>query len=261
MSMPEAIEQKLCADYEIHLPLVTKLDEQTEGPLPVDVRRLTEGDALNSAALFNVQGMLEKGKRRCIAYAHDLKSAQVMERALTESGAALGADVWVKTITYKLGGRRRKQLYDEFQTTETRVTRCVVNEEGARVVQQRPRLCFLVAVRILDQCVDLAKTDAVLIAEPPNDVSDRYVGASLRRFVQRLGRALRRKVDGRTSVVYVFAEQGSPWIDKVFAAIEEGLFDRDFRARVRVCSFDPTRAPSSLTTQRVTRVAVVWNSS
>ena len=176
--------------------------------------------------------MLHDGGRRAIAYARDVTEAgklvSFLERACAFHGVACDAQLVVEST------KDRKKIYKAFQSgaTHAREARAHGQPDVAK-----PTLRFLVAVQILDACVDLPECDSVLIASPPTSRQD---AKSAHRAIQRLGRATRPKAGNRRAHAYVWSDADNPWLQRLFDVLAD--FDPGCKKRVRVRSSNPTTA-------------------
>ena len=240
--LKDAIAAGHCSDYEIVLPLVENLLLDTgEEALPIEARRIASEHALGAAALFCVTGMLHDGGRRCVAYARDVKEANALLGFLQRACAFEG--VGCEAVLVLEGTKKRQALYNNFCDGSSYERKRL--ETSQRADKFRPIFRFLVAVQILDQCVDLHSCDSILIASPPTSTQDK---ASAHRAIQRLGRATRPKEGGQKAHVYIFSDQDNPWLQNLFDVLE--VFDPGCDKRVRIASSNPitrfTKAIESL---------------
>ena len=110
---------------------------------------------------------------------------------------------------------------------------------------ERPKLRFLIAVKILDQCVDIPETDTIAIMKTPAASGVE----SAHRAIQRGGRSMRPKPDPRISHWYIFCEHSdsakdgkgaSAWFNMFLATLAE--YDPGVPRRVSVRSSNPVSA-------------------
>ena len=236
----DAIKKGFCADYSIVLPLVHSLGTDTEQELPMDVQTLINEhskDALGAAALFTVNGMLLDGSRRCVAYAGDSRgSAQAAATALEAACRALGVGCWAQLVLDEHSSSARIKARKIFGNGIDYENKPILNDDGDIVDGSRPFFHFLVGVRILDQAIDLPQCDCVAIMTPPAALSDQK---SVHRAMQRGGRSLRVKEDGRPSFWYIFADRvNSQWLMAFLDCLSE--YDSGAKTRVSVRANDPT---------------------
>ena len=225
--LDEAITKGWCANYRVILPLVTTVEEH----LPIEAADLAREHRLGAAALFVVHGMLHDGGRRAIAYARDVAEAKALVGFLECACAFHGVACEAKLVIESTNDRQ--EIYAAFQTGATYVREA--RAHGQPDVS-KPTLRFLVAVCILDQCVDLPKCDSILVASPPTSRQDTK---SAHRAIQRIGRATRPD-GGKHAHAYIFSENNNPWLQQLFDVLTD--FDPGCRARVRVRSSNPATA-------------------
>ena len=168
MSIAEAIRLGYCADYKLILPQI--FDISTGIDVPVKVSEVVKAHSMGNAAMMTVQAMHADGKRRCIAYADDaVDSANAAVAAIQSVCRDAFEDVYgiqcvAQVITHDIGPSVREARLQDFQfgPIETEP-----NEHGRCF----PIFRFLVAVKILDQCIDLPGTDTVSILCPPTTIA------------------------------------------------------------------------------------------
>eukprot|EP00966_Prymnesium_polylepis_P098200 2274482-Prymnesium_polylepis.1 len=237
MGLHEAIQYGWCCDYRVVLPTVTDLT--TDESMPIDVMDVAKADRLGCAAVFTVQGMHHDGARRCIAYAETVAEAQHAAKLIGDACASLGVESWTRVVTGATPAADRSKAYTDFLEGPTAIDATAegLHGDAAAVKGQRPLMRFLVAVRLLDQCIDLPACDSVAILQPPETHSDE---CSANRAVQRLGRATRPKGANTKASVYLFSDRDSPWLHRFLDAL--GEIDRDLITRVCVRSSNPATA-------------------
>lgn len=239
LTLQDAIAAGYCAEYTIVLPLLTTVDEG----MPVEAAKLAErGGELAVAALFVVQGMMNDGKRRCVAYARNKDDATTLSGYLQEACDFHGVGCFADVVTEDIDAKDRQSLYNAFLKKPTHEHKPGVLGEANLT---RPILRFLIGVMILDQCVDLPQCDSVLIASPPTSICDNEAEY---RTIQRLGRATRPKPGNRGSALYLFTGHSNEWLHQFFHALAE--FDPHCAKRVRVASSNPVTAYSKPTATR-----------
>ena len=238
MSIAEAIERGYCCDYKIILPQV--VDISTGEDVPVKVRSVVKSHNLGNAAMMTLQAMHAEGKRRCIAYADDsVESAKeaiesIKSVCATAFEPVYGIQCVAHVITHDVSPAEREARLYEFEhgPVETEP-----DENGVCF----PIFRFLVAVRILDQCIDLPATDTVSILCPPTSTASVL---SAHRAIQRLGRGLRPKPNG--SILCIYIDRDSPWFDLLLDVL--GKYDPGVERRLCVRSSNPASAYEAMTT-------------
>jgi len=158
MSLREAISTGAVCDYEVLLPV------------PVDTAlSWDQDDEFLQRAAFLLTAVERCGVRACIVYVNRIASADVVIRAVRRECRSHGRPFWGESITCDTSDADRLARLRRFDGP------CEPGE-----------VRILVAVRILDEGIDLPGADAVFFAEP----AERLTNA--RRQVQRLCRANRK---------------------------------------------------------------------
>jgi len=238
MSIAEAIERGYCCDYRVLLPQVT--DISTGEDVPVKVRDVVKAHNLGNAAMMTLQAMHAEGKRRCIAYADDsVESAKDAVAALksvceTAFEPVYGIQCIAHVITHETSPTEREARFYEFENSPVETE---PDENGVCF----PIFHFLVAVRILDQCIDLPATDTVSILCPPTSTTSVL---SAHRAIQRLGRALRQKPNG--SIFCIYIDRDSAWFHLLLDVLDK--YDPGVERRLCVRSSNPSTAYEAMTT-------------
>ena len=248
LGLDSAIEQRYCSEYRIVVPLMyhkdDRIDDVTNSKvyLPVAIKELMKGHDINAAAIFTVNGMWRDGGRRCIAYVDSKSEASRAEKALQGACKALAMSCWTSVITDEVKTSERKEAYKQFATGSICDTKDGDNNSEP---MERPKLRFLIAVKILDQCVDIPETDTIAIMKTPAASGVE----SAHRAIQRGGRSMRPKPDPRISHWYIFCEHSdsakdgkgaSAWFNMFLATLAE--YDPGVPRRVSVRSSNPVSA-------------------
>ncbi|GMH69548.1 hypothetical protein TrRE_jg2091, partial [Triparma retinervis] len=255
LSLDVAIQEKYCSDYSIVVPLIYHREDReknvAESKLkpPVAIQELMKGHDINAAALFTVNGMQRDGGRRCIAYVESKQDAKEAEKALQGACKALAMSCWTRVITCEVKPSKRKEAFQQFATgpiCDTTGPICDTRDgDNNSEPMERPMLRFLIAVKILDQCIDIPETDTIAIMHTPESDSVR----SAHRAIQRGGRSMRPKPDFRIAHWYIFCEHSdsaangkgaSAWFNMFLAVLAE--FDPGAPQRVSIRSSNPVSA-------------------
>jgi superfamily II DNA or RNA helicase len=147
----KAIEDKIICDYEIILPV--PMDEKD---VPLELKHLPND--LLMKALFNVNGMLNKGNRRCISYMQSIEECtKFMQVLKTVCDSYHFIELWTDCLTSDTSKKDQKRILKEFQQK---------NDSG------KIKLYILNSVRMLDEAVDIPKCDSEFISYLGEQSSD-----------------------------------------------------------------------------------------
>jgi superfamily II DNA or RNA helicase len=235
MSINEAIERGYCCDYKIILPQVVDISNGED--VPIKVRNVVKAHNMGNAAMMTIQAMHARGTRRCIAYADDsvesAKAAVESIRSVCETAfeSVYGIQCVAHVITHDVSPAEREARLHDFEhgAIETEP-----DENGVCF----PIFRFLVAVRILDQCIDLPSTDTISVMYPPTSTASVL---SIHRTIQRFGRGLRPKPNG--SIFCIYIDRDSPWFHLLLDVLSK--YDHGVERRVCVRSSNPASAYES----------------
>jgi superfamily II DNA or RNA helicase len=230
MSWQEAFDKKRIADFEIVVPSISEnigdaMDAQAREVGIDEVER-----PLQLECGFTLKAMLDRGKRRAIVFMPSGPGMRADETAIAYADMLrrladgfYGVDVVVESILGDDSATARADRLWDFQ--EGPDTRIVVDKDGEQVL--RPVLHILLAVRILDEGVDVPACDSVFFA--------RGTTSSKLRCVQRMCRALRLSHPGKVATIGICADSYED-LGEFFSALKE--VDPAFVSKVRVVSCD-----------------------
>ncbi|MDA9633320.1 hypothetical protein N9S81_00105, partial [bacterium] len=122
-----------------------------------------------------------------------------------------------------------REYYKSFEWNSTSKKVFYDNKTGTR-----PVFNILIAVRILDMCVDLPRCDSVALLQPP--ISTQPNNKSAHRGIQQLGRAMR-KGGHPMAYMYIYSDLENPWLQQFFNTLKR--FDPGCKSRVKVRSTNP----------------------
>ena len=169
-----AIKDNAICDYRIYLPLVDKKDEN-EFDILIDIPEELENDIKNidenlyKKGLFLINGMLQKGCRRCIAYLSSIEECFEFEKVIINiMDKYHSLPFIIYNITSNTEYKKRNDVLKNFEKDEIRLD----------------TIKIICSVRILDEGVDLVKCDSVFISKITQNSNDI-------RLIQRMCRANR----------------------------------------------------------------------
>jgi superfamily II DNA or RNA helicase len=202
----DAIHDGNCVDYRVMLPYVD------ETAIPKEVGHLDH--TLCNKALFLATGMLQEGKRRCVAYLPDTRTAKKFQRVVTEVFARYhGIRIDSYTVDCFTPKKKRKAVVDDFCDNDLSKMKVLCN------------------VRIFNEAINLVPCDCVYKTE---------VGTNDITTVQQLGRAIRLDPNnpGKRATMFVWC---TDWEDclQSFELLKEQ--DPEFHRKLRVQSKDYDR--------------------
>ena len=145
----KAIEEKYICDYQIYLPLLT-IDEHS-GISKVDIEKPIElkdlDTDLTQKSLYLINGMLQSGSRKCIAYLSSqeecIQFTKVFEEVMKKYHYL---PFWIKSIICDVSDNERKNILEEFQNDD--------KENSLKII------C---SIRILNEGIDIPKCDSIFI--------------------------------------------------------------------------------------------------
>jgi superfamily II DNA or RNA helicase len=147
----KAIEDKIICDYEIILPV--PMDEKD---IPIELKHLPND--LIMKALLNVNGMLNKGNRRCISYMQSIEECtKFMQVLKTVCDSYHFIELWTDCLTSDTSKKDQKRILKEFQQ----------KNDSCKI-----KLYILNSVRMLDEAVDVPKCDSEFISYLGEQSSD-----------------------------------------------------------------------------------------
>ena len=137
-----AIDEGFICDYQVYIPLLTK-DEET-GVSSVLIEKPLEwidlDDDLSKKCLYLINGMLQTGSRRCIAYLSSQDECDQFQFVFKEVIARYHfLPYWMGMITSEVSDRERQSILKDFEKD---------SEDALKI------LC---SIRILDEGVDIPK--------------------------------------------------------------------------------------------------------
>lgn len=166
----KAIEEKYICDYQIYIPLLVKNEETGESSVMIEkpFEWIDLDDDLAKKCLYLINGMLQTGSKRCIAYLSCQEECDEFQRVFKEVIARYHyLPYWISMITSSV--KDRNQIIKDFEKEEN---------------HQMDMLKILCSIKILDEGVDIPKCDSIFVS----NVSE--YGSSIR-MVQRMCRANR----------------------------------------------------------------------
>ena len=180
----QAINDGYITDYEVYLPLIeTVYDKKNENYMK---------------AQFLVEGMIQQQCKRTIVYCNSIKECEIMKKHFKKASDEFFEEdeFEIFIITSQISSSKRNKILKEFQS----------NQGG--------KYKIILSVRILDEGIDLIKTDSIYITNPnpSNDPSD------WKRMIQRMCRANRLDPDNPDKIACVFI--WSPDTEKVHKCFE-----------------------------------------
>lgn len=230
-SLATAIEEKYVCDYRLLVPFDARLNgeqatnkshQEDEGDEEYDEEDEVEesernesdedwGDNVEAKAQFIVDGMLQEAVDHCIVYVPTMRSADSMITAILGAARRRGQDrVFTCRFTNDLNAAQRMVALEAFQDTESST------------------LYFLVAVRILDEAIDIPVCDSVFFTQ----VSNNSEGAT--RMVQRMSRATRPWAPNPHKIarVFLWMPDVTHEVPKCFALLKQvdPVFSTKFQA-------------------------------
>ena len=202
----DAIHDGNCVDYRVMLPYVD------ETAIPKEVGHLDP--TLCNKALFLATGMLQEGKRRCVAYLPDTRTAKKFQRVVTAVFARYhGIRIDSYTVDCFTPKKERQAVVDDFCDNDLSKMKVLCN------------------VRIFNEAINLVPCDCVYKTE---------VGTNDITTVQQLGRAIRLDPNnpGKRATMFVWCTE---WEDclQSFELLKEQ--DPEFHRKLCVQSKDYDR--------------------
>ncbi len=154
----KAIEEKYICDYQIYLPLLT-IDEHSriskvDIEKPIELKDLDND--LTQKSLYLINGMLQSGSRKCIAYLSSQEECVQFTNVFSEVMKKYHyLPFWIKSIICDVSDNERKHILDEFQKDD--------KENSIKII------C---SIRILNEGVDIPKCDSIFISNVGEYSSD-----------------------------------------------------------------------------------------
>lgn len=167
LGLPDAIEMGFLRRYEYELRAID-LTDWDDGPTPRatanNIWRAFKQEKKSLASVASVDLLLE-GKERVLSYTGEtIDDADILMRAIQrEWGERSGLAYRFDKVTSEEGAKRRSEIIDDFN---------------------HKRTSGLIAIRVLDEGVDLPVADAAVMATSTDDH---------RQWIQRRGRILRKR--------------------------------------------------------------------
>lgn len=169
LSLSEAIERGILADYRVVMPVVT--DQDLHGILTDNPADSAHHNGLRTAALHVaiLRAVADHDLRRVLVFHNRIIAAHAFATALTGTAAQAAndlhiPDLWSHAVDSKQQPAHRRRLMEDFAAT--------------------PRRAVLSNVRVLNEGVDIPAIDAVVFAAARESVID---------AIQAIGRALRQQ--------------------------------------------------------------------
>jgi superfamily II DNA or RNA helicase len=154
----KAIEEKHICDYQIYIPLLVmnEMTEKSEVLIEKPVECVDLDDDLTKKCLYLINGILQTGSRRCIAYLDSMDECAEFENVFTEVMNRYHClPFGIRTITAEVGERERSLILNEFQRKS--------HDDEIKII------C---SIRILNEGVDIPICDSVFIANVGEYASD-----------------------------------------------------------------------------------------
>jgi superfamily II DNA or RNA helicase len=196
-SLAQGIKDGYICDYEVYLPNIESKYEKEEENLV--------------KAQFLAEGMIRKNCRRTIVYCNSTKECEEMEPLIKKAADHLHFDheLDIFTISHKTSSKERKQILDEeFPKNDFRYK-------------------IILSVKILNEGIDLVKTDSIFITKP-NDEEDDW-----KRTIQRICRANRKDPDNPNKIARIFIwNPDTAQIPKCFQVMKE--IDVNFFSKLKI---------------------------
>ncbi|MFJ4732533.1 Helicase associated domain protein [Streptomyces sp. NPDC088770] len=169
LSLSEAIERGILADYRVVMPVVTDRDLHdilTDNPADSAHHNGLRAAALHIAVL---RAIADHDLRRVLVFHNRIAAAHAFAAALPATAAEAADDLhmphlWSRAVDSEQKPDHRRRLMEDFAAT--------------------PRRAVLHNVRVLNEGVDIPAIDAVVFAAPRDSVID---------AIQAIGRALRQQ--------------------------------------------------------------------
>jgi hypothetical protein len=154
----KAIEEKHICDYQIYIPLLVmnEMTEKSEVLIEKPVECVDLDDDLTKKCLYLINGILQTGSRRCIAYLDSMEECAEFENVFTEVMNRYHClPFGIRTITAEVGERERSLILNEFQRKS-----------------HHDEIKIICSIRILNEGVDIPICDSVFIANVGEYASD-----------------------------------------------------------------------------------------
>jgi superfamily II DNA or RNA helicase len=148
-----AIKEKFICDYQIYLPLIINNYENELNNIDINIpNELIDLDEnLSKKSLFLINGLLDTGSKKCIAYFNSNEECvNFINNILEVNKKYHYLDLWVNIINSEISYVEREKIINEFQ-----------NENYLQIK-------ILCSIRILNEGIDIPKCDSIFI----NKISD-----------------------------------------------------------------------------------------
>jgi len=224
----QAIRDGHVCDYRVYQPLLAPADQ--------DDPRAWIDAMYESRAEFLATAAERRGLQAVIVYVHRASHIPTFSVQMRAAVARHGRAMWISSITADTKGRQaileRFEHGNPADPTELRV---------------------LVAIRILDQGVDVVACDGVFVACPPNQLH----AGSWRRLWQRLGRAMR--VDPRNphKVAHMLLWGDASHVDRMVRLVADTDAELGTRVAAMGVSYEQRRPQAEQAAAELLRAATV----
>ena len=195
-SLSQAIKDGYICDYEVYIPNVEVQYEQK--------------DELYAKSKFLAEGMLRKNCKGTIVYCNSTQECMDMEPLIKQACNELHFDhqLDIFTLSYKTSPRQRNDIFNNFSENDGRYK-------------------IILSVKILNEGIDLIKTDSIFITNP-NDKEEDW-----KRTVQRMCRAIRKDEDNPDKIARIFIwSPDATNIPKCFQVLKE--IDVTFFSKLKI---------------------------
>ena len=213
-----AIEENYICDYQIFIPLMIKNEEVSESNIMIEkpIEWIDLDNDITKKCLYLINGMLQTGSKRCIAYLSSKEECIMFQHVFKEVVKRHHyLPFWIETITSDVTSKSERDIIlQNFQKQEDQID----------------TLKILCSIRILDEGIDLPNCDSIF-------VSDIYEKGSTIRMVQRLCRANRKIKENPNKIANCFL-----WTDDMnkiihtLSLLKEN--DIDFYKKIKVMNGD-----------------------
>jgi superfamily II DNA or RNA helicase len=214
-SFKRAIDENHICDYRVYIPLLIK--NEVTGVSSVLIENPSElmdlDDDLSKKCLYLINGMLQTGSRKCIAYLSSQEECDAFQNVFKEVIKRYHyIPYWIGMITSLIGDKERQSVLSDFQKD---------NEDTINI------LC---SIRILDEGIDIPNCDSIFVS----NVAEK---ASTIRMVQRICRANRKVCNHPNKIANCFL-----WTNDVNSILDTLTLlkenDIEFHTKIRVMNGD-----------------------
>jgi superfamily II DNA or RNA helicase len=231
----QAIHDGHVCDYRVYQPLLAPTDQHDPAAW-LDPTFQARAEFLATAAE-------RRGLRAMIVYINRAADIQLFSGAIRAALMKHGRAVWISSIT--AGTVERREILQRF-------------EQGNP--SDPTELRVLLAIRILDQGVDVVACDSVFVACPPAVLHDQ----SWRRLWQRMGRAMRLDPQNPTKVAHMLLWGDEARVERMVRLIADT--DAELATRIGAMGIDYARrqpqaeqdAAQQLRVASVVGIVPVW---